>query len=209
MDQGKEAIWYRDLAGAFAADNYFVVMPLRHMTIEQKLNAVVRFFLYMSVLLLLITGDPRYVFFGIAASIASVAIYEYQERSRNVAEHFLQKQDLDIVDNRVCVRSTLENPFMNPTLVDLADHPGRPPACYTGNAEVQATVDKNFHTRLFQDVGDLYGKQASQRQFYTVPSTTIPNDRDTFAKWLYGRGPTCKEGDGTQCYQNIFTVRTT
>ena len=33
----------------------------------------------------------------------------------------------------------------------------------------------------------------SQRQFYTMPNTTIPNAQDDFAKWLYANPKTCKE----------------
>ena len=34
----------------------------------------------------------------------------------------------------------------------------------------------------------------SQRQFYTLPSTTIPNDpNNDFGKWLYNSSQTCKE----------------
>ena len=44
-----------------------------------------------------------------------------------------------------------------------------------------------------RDVGDLYGKSNDQRQYYTMPSTTIPNNQTSFAKWCYGVGPTCKE----------------
>jgi len=39
----------------------------------------------------------------------------------------------------------------------------------------------------------LYGKSNSQRQYYQMPSTTIPNEQTSFAKWLYATGPTCKE----------------
>jgi patatin-like phospholipase/acyl hydrolase len=46
---------------------------------------------------------------------------------------------------------------------------------------------------LYRDVGDLYGKSNSQREFYTAPSTTIPNNQTSFAKWCYSVGPTCKE----------------
>ena len=41
----------------------------------------------------------------------------------------------------------------------------------------------------------------SSRQFYTNPSTTIPNDQEAFAKWLYyNPEKTCKEGNGLECY---------
>lgn len=47
-------------------------------------------------------------------------------------------------------------------------------------------IDKHFYQDLFRDTSDIYGKVHSQRQFYTMPVTTIPNDQEKFANWLYG-----------------------
>ena len=41
-----------------------------------------------------------------------------------------------------------------------------------------------------------------ERQFYTTPINTIPNDQTEFAKWLYDSGPTCKEKT-TECINTI------
>ena len=58
------------------------------------------------------------------------------------------------------------------------------------------------------DVNDVFGKMNSQRQFYTMPSTTIPNAQDDFAKWLYLNPKTCKE-DQDFClkYEDIRAKR--
>ena len=64
----------------------------------------------------------------------------------------------------------------------------------------------NGNDSLFRDVNDLFGKNNSQRQFYTVPGNSIPNDQDTFAKWLYATPKTCKEGNGLQCAANMYGV---
>ena len=46
---------------------------------------------------------------------------------------------------------------------------------------------------------DIFNKNITQRQFYTMPVTTIPNEQTKFANWLYATPPTCKEGNGDQC----------
>ena len=61
------------------------------------------------------------------------------------------------------------------------------------NEKVQTKIEDKFNFNLYRDVGDLYGKSNSQREYYTMPSTTIPNEQTSFAKWLYATGPTCKE----------------
>jgi hypothetical protein len=57
---------------------------------------------------------------------------------------------------------------------------------------------------MFQNVDDIYNTQTSSRQFYTIPSSKIPNDQTLFANWLYNRGPTCKENNGIVCYNNLY-----
>ena len=199
-----ERIWYDDLHGFINNQNYYIILPSQYMTIEEKLNATFRFFLYLGVILAILKQNYKYLFFGIIAALLSVLLYQHEQNSRRWAENFLQKQDLDIVDNQVCVRSTIDNPFMNPTVVDIEENPDRPPACSLENDRVQHVVEDNFEARLFRDVSDLYGNQSSQRQFYTLPNTMIPNDQTGFAKWCFGTGASCKDGNGDQCVQNMM-----
>jgi hypothetical protein len=199
-----ERIWYEDLGGFITNQNYFHILPVQAMTMEEKLNALLRFFLFLGVLLALLRARSTYLFFGIIAAVMSILLYEFERTQRRKAEKFLAGKELDIVDNQVCARSTQHNPFMNPSLVDLTYHPERPPACNAENEAVKFVINQNFDANYFKDVGDLYDKFASQRQFYTVPSTTIPNDQTGFAKWCFGKGPTCKEGNGEQCLANMI-----
>ena len=46
----------------------------------------------------------------------------------------------------------------------------------------------------------LFDKKNLERQFYTMPVTTIPNDTIEFGKWLYNTNGNCKY-DGTRCLQ--------
>ena len=199
-----EKVWFEDLVGFLNNTNYFHIIPTGMMTLEEKLNAIVRFFVYLGVILALLKQQYVYLFFGIVAGMFSIIIYKYEQAQRKRAEKFLEKHELDIVDNQVCSRSTVENPFMNPSVMDITDNPERPKACNWTDERIQQGVETNFEERLFRDVGDLYGKTASQRQFYTVPATTIPNDQDGFAKWCYGSAASCKEGNGEQCYNNLL-----
>lgn len=199
-----ERIWYDDIQNFMTMDNYFVILPMANMTFEEKLNALVRFFIYLGLILALVKGKYKYLFFGIIAMVVSVLLIEFDKSQKVRAEKFLQRNDMTVVDNKVCARSTVDNPFMNPTSIDMTYNPNRPSACDIDNPEVQKQIESNFNARLFRNVGDIYGKEASQREFYTVPSTTIPNDQTGFAEWLYGMGPTCKEGNGLQCSGNIY-----
>jgi hypothetical protein len=101
---------------------------------------------------------------------------------------------------------------MNVTMKDMLNidpkKPSRPKACDTTNPEVKQKMDEMFNHNLFKDVNDVFGKMNSQRQFYTMPNTTIPNAQDDFAKWLYLNPKTCKE-DQDYClrYEDVRAKR--
>lgn len=197
-----EQIWYDNLGGFINAYNYFVILPASDMTFEEKINALLRLFIYIGLVFTLVFANLKYMFFGIIAAVVSVLIVEFDKRRKKKVEQFLATKDLAVVNDTLCVRSTVDNPFMNPSIADITYNPTRPPACDISDQGVQELVENNFNKRLFKDVGDLYSKMASQREFYTVASTTIPNDQMQFAEWLYGSGMTCKEGNGLMCALN-------
>lgn len=189
-------IWYEDLKSFLTKDNYMQILPMSTMTLEEKLNALVRLFLYFGVIMALIKADSRYLFFGIIAGMLSIIIYSIETKHKQHSERFLEERKLDIVDNKVCSRTTIDNPFMNPSIIDIAENPRHPAACSHDNPLVKEKVEDNYNARLFRDSGDLFDRMSGQRQFYTVPATTIPNDQEGFAKWVYQPPTTCKEKNG-------------
>lgn len=106
--------------------------------------------------------------------------------------------------NGKCTQPTIDNPFMNFTMKDYMtfDESGkivdRAPACDPNDPEMKKTMDKSFNNNLYRDVGDVFGKMSSQKNYFTMPSTTLINDRESFQNWLYLSPKTCKE-DQDQC----------
>lgn len=96
---------------------------------------------------------------------------------------------------RKCTASTKENPFMNVLVPDIKYHPTKPAACTRREqGDVLARVEANFDARTFRDVGDVWAHAGGQRQFFTMPWTTTPNDpAGDFGQWLYDVPPTKKE----------------
>lgn len=95
---------------------------------------------------------------------------------------------------------TARNLFMNVLLEEIKYNPGRPAAAPVDNPLVKQTLDDYFRVQWFSDPTDVFGKNQSQRQFVTQPSTTVPNDQGAFADWLYKiPGKTCKEGGREAC----------
>ena len=95
---------------------------------------------------------------------------------------------------------TARNLFMNVLLDEIKYNPDRPSAAPVDDPTVKQTFDDYFRIQWFSDPTDVFGKNQSQRQFVTQPSTTVPNDQGAFADWLYRiPGKTCKEGGREAC----------
>jgi hypothetical protein len=101
----------------------------------------------------------------------------------------------------VVTRPTAVNPFMNVLLDEIKYNPTRPAADFASDPNNQAVLDDFFRVQWTSDPTDVFGKTQSQREFYTMPSTSIPNDRESYQNWLYLiPGMTCKEGGRDACY---------
>lgn len=194
-------IWYKNPKEFLLNPSTIVdILPNKSQSLVQQLNSVVRFTLYFSVIVYVLKRDTKVFFFPIFVSIITFFIYENRE-SLDIArkEHFAK---LNVTDDGKCIKPTKNNPFMNVSYVDYKDFPERPPACNINNKEVKQEVKTLLEESCYRDYDDVYARKANDRQFYTNPITTIPNDQDGFAKWLYNVPATCKE-TSIQCWQNI------
>lgn len=92
------------------------------------------------------------------------------------------------------------NPFMNVLIDEIKYNPTRPVATSINDPNVKVSLDEFFRTEFNADPTDVFGKTQSQRQFVAMPSTSIPNDVDSYQNWLYKiPGKTCKEGGREAC----------
>jgi hypothetical protein len=100
-------------------------------------------------------------------------------------------------EKQICRKPTKENPFMNPLLSDITINTEMPPvACNANDEDVKNNVTKCYNEDLYRDVGDLFERHNSQRQFYTVPQM-FPNDQTSFANWCYKTDNICKVNQGS------------
>jgi hypothetical protein len=95
---------------------------------------------------------------------------------------------------------TARNPFMNVLVDEFKYNPTRPMAASVTDPSVKVALDDFFRTEFTADPTDVFGRSQSQRQFVSVPSTSIPNDQGSYQDWLYKiPGKTCKEGGREAC----------
>jgi hypothetical protein len=164
------------------------------MTTNEKLNAITRFMIYLGVLLMLIYGSITPIYIPL---IAGLLIYL-------VHEHYPQILEQKAGGTENSQMPSENNPFMNVLLTDYAN-PQRDPAADVSLPAVQDKIEQNFSTGLYRNSNDVWNNANSQRQYYTNPSTTIPNDRESFMKWCWNTPYTCKDGNLSRClkYEDV------
>ncbi len=95
---------------------------------------------------------------------------------------------------------TAENPFMNVTVPEIHINPRKGQAAPITNRKVKQALDDYFRVQWYSDPTDVFGKTQSQSRFITMPSTSIPNDRESLLQWQYGLPQgTCKSGNKKAC----------
>ena len=189
-------------------------VPTSDMTWKERLNALTRLFLYAGLLLMMYLGKAWPVYLSLAGVMTTLFLFRFGPRPkiphRNAPTgHPTTDSPNPYVppDQPECIPPTRNNPFMNVLQNEYIDNPTRPPAC--DYEEVKDEVERNWNYNLYRDVGEaLWDRNNSQRQWFTMPSTTIPNDQGGFANWLYRTGPVCKT-DQTAClrYEDLRANR--
>lgn len=182
-------IWYEDILNVFNIDNAIKFIPMSNTTIEEQLNAVWLFSLYFCILVFLYNGKIQIFLIFVFVSIFTYIFYKYSNKNSNINENMYSN---DVNSDNINIRKpTLDNPFMNANIVTKENPDHHNDNIF--NNEVQNQIDDYYYKKVVRDIGDVYDKSHSQRQFYTMPSTTIPNQQDDFANWLYGSAPSCKD----------------
>jgi Family of unknown function (DUF5762) len=204
-DGGAEVIWYRDLRAFLADDRFTKFVPEAAAPLAEQLNAAMRFALYFAILLAIIKRSVAPFFIVLVAAFLTWGMYESRSAElRDTSERF---ERMGVAQSRrglggpaeLCTKPSLDNPFMNVLSSDPVVKPTRPRACDATRPDVAKQMERFFAHNLYRDADDPFDRRTSSRQFYTMPVTTIPGDQTAFAKWLYGTGPTCKEGNGGRC----------
>ena len=173
-------------------------VPTKVMSVKERLNALSRFMIYLGIGLALTYRDIIMFYVPIVGLSLLWGVNKYIPTPASSESQAGGHGDVDGNGNP-CQRPTKDNPFMNVLLTDYVDNPTRPPACDVENPDVMDEIEKMYATGLYKDVDDVWNKNNSQRQYYTNPSTTIPNDRDSFMKWCYDIPYVCKDGDLSAC----------
>ncbi len=194
-----DPFWLNDFSVLFKKNRIAQFFPTSDMTLIEKLNAMTRLSIFLSILLYLFTRNYHYFFIMIAIMIFTVFIFKTQKDNVELFLNSIDNSPINEINNKVFIdehkekiEPTVNNPFMNINLI--TDDKTKPSAPRIWNdPQMKDNVEDKFQYNLYRDVSDIYNKNNGQLNYYQMPSTTIPNEQTAFAKWCYATGPTCKE----------------
>lgn len=190
-----DKFWLDDIKILYKRERLTEFFPTPAMSLGEKMNSLVRMSWYLAIILILINRKTVYLYIPLIMMGFTVAVYKINKKK--IKESYTSETVKKSKKVEPCVEPTVNNPFMNINLI--TDKRDREPGCLSfDKPKLQEKIEDKFNFNLYRDVSDLYAKNNSQREFYTTPSTTIPNDQTSFAKWCYNTGPTCKE-DTIKC----------
>jgi hypothetical protein len=204
------------------------LFPVGDMTFNQKLNAISRTILLLTIIIFIFNKTVRIVLVGALTLGVIFMLHHYKqkeyEKKRAAKEGFdnpalavLKEKGHSLDTVKTFDAPTDTNPFSNVLLSDYDYNPQKKPAPPAFNVNVnqeilvkakQLIVDQNpgqpdIADKLFTDLGEQFVFEQSLQPFYSNPATTIPNDQAGFADFCYGSMVSCKEGNLFACARNL------
>lgn len=202
--------------------------PTESMTFNQKLNALTRIVLVLTIISYLFTQKPRILVVS-GISLLCIFLLHYATNQKLLGEGFMQNKDgyvrnynrkgpfvpIDTNENQY-QPSTPVNPLSNVLMSDYDYNPHKKPAPPAFTKKDRETIldetktqiqmlnpdQPNIDKKLFQDVTENLELEQSMRQFYSTANTTIPNDQKGFAEFCYGDMISAKEGNHFAAVRN-------
>ena len=199
--------------------------PVEDMTFTQKLNAITRVIILMTLITFAYTRNSQILIVGAISMFFIYMLHQYKTNVK-VTEGFdmsgpagdLVKIQSNGVQN-IFQKPSPSNPLGNVLVTDYIYNPNRKPAPPAYNESVAADIivqakemvknanpsNADLADKLFKDLGDQYMFEQSLQPFYSTASTTIPNDQESFSEFCYGSMISCKEGNAFACAKNNAT----
>lgn len=201
--------WITDPNVLFKKEYITDVWPSINMRFSEKLNAITRLVLFLTLTGLFIGNKMQILITGAVTILCIVMLYFF--KTKKSKEGFSASQPAP-VDPDVHTMPSEKNPLMNVLPAEIIDNPTRKEAAPSFNKDVVSTInndvkdfvagnfgDPSIKDKLFHDLGDNFTFDRSMRQWYSTANTQIPNDQKSFAEWCYGDMVSCKEGHELAC----------
>jgi hypothetical protein len=197
------------------SDEISKLWPSDDMTFNNKLNAISRLVILLTIIGYLTTKNIKILLSG-TVTLGTIILLFFLKTKKVRKEGFISDDDRLSTIN--FTEPTVRNPLMNVALPELNENPKRgraEPAFLPSveediNEKTKQFVVNNFNDpdidqRLFNDLGDNFAFDRSMHAWYPMPNTTIPNDQKGFAEYCYADMIACRDEDNNElaCVRNM------
>ena len=209
--------WLSDPTILLNKQHILELWPNKNMDKHDKLNAISRLIILLTILGFLYTREFKMLITGLITLVVIVLVNKIQAKPIKkvvTTEAFTDGNLYELVKDNFS-EPVKNNPLMNVMLTDIHDNPQKKPAAPTYNPVVTENInnatkkmvsdnfdDPTIEDRLFKDLGDNFSFDQSMRTWYATPNTQVPNDQKKFAEFCYGGMTSCKEGNEIACSRN-------
>ena len=221
-------IWFNNPLVLFKKGHINQIWPKGNMNKNEKINAITRLVITLTILGFLVTQNYNFLFTGIITLGVIVILYyakEYKNETdgnntdsekKKLMEGFTNPRVYKSLKNNF-TNPTNKNPFMNVLLPEIKDDPKRKMAAPAYNRVVEKEInedtqnmvvsnfdnDPEIKKKLFSSLGDSFEfEDFGQYNFYATANTRIPNDQKGFADFCYGDMVSGKEGNDFALMRN-------
>lgn len=188
-------IWINDPTILLKHENLSKLWPLKDMTVEEKINAITRLILVLTLIGYLITLNFSIIFIGIIGIIAIIGYY-YFENSKKVEGFSSNMEDIGAMlsnpqvyelnkDNYV--NPSDKNPFMNVLLPEIYYDPKRNMAAPSYNQVVEKKINSSIKNNVINNFNKSNNKNKIKEDITTEDKTKYDNmNDDEINKKLFG-----------------------
>ena len=191
--------WLNDVCVLFKHENLTQVFPYDNLSNNEKLNAMTRFVIYVSLLGYMLMNNYIILLVGIVLILGLLYIYMFQKNSEGLKmRKKLNMHKIGTEEHPENLQESVRNPFSNVLMTDYEDNPEKEEydATYDESEEkrindrvkqfiMENNKDNKDIGKIFNNLGDNFDFENSLRQFNANPITTIPNNQNEFLKYCY------------------------
>ncbi len=216
--------WLENPAILMKQDKITKLWPSGDMNMNEKLNAITRLTVVLTLVAYAVTKKTKIAVSGIVTLGAIILLYFIKKE--NMIQKLRAVTRREGFDNSAYIKQNgnsgiiatepkPSNPLMNVMLHEIHDDPERKPAAKSFIPVVEEDIneatkqfvagnfdDPTIRSKLFDDLGDSFSFDRSMRAWHPTANTQIPNDQKGFAEFCYGGMESCKDGHELSCIKS-------
>lgn len=195
-------------------DYIFNLIPSGYKKRNENFNAITRLIIVIIFLCCLVRPKEciNYLSMGLMFLVILSGYFIYlrgSKRREGFSQDLVNKiAPTQPLSNKYYTLPTKQNPFMNVMLPEINQNPYRKRAAPSYLPPIENQIyDLEIDPNLFKDLGDAVSFHDSMRQFYSTPSTTVPNDQEGYLDFLFHNMPSCKDQGYLECTNRAYKYK--